>query len=407
MSRPPEPALYICYLEIDEPLVETQVLAYVAGLARQGFAMHLLTFEKSKVSARREAEVRSRLRQHGIEWHHLRYHKAPSLPATLFDIAQGAALVRRLRRRHALRLLHGRSHVGAAMAARAAGPATPWIFDVRGLLADEYADAGRWSRRGVKYRLTKQAERALLRRAYGLVFLTHAIESELAASGVLSPSTSRTVIPCCVDFAPFREAAADRDAERFRRGWTGRRVLLYLGKLGGWYLDEELVRFFAEARRVDPRYFLQVATQSDTATLRSRLATEGVPAEAFSIVRCEPADVPRLAVAADVGLSLIRTCYSKRSSSPTRVGEYLASGLPVLSTPQIGDCDQLLGGHRVGVLLERFDAEHRQQALTELDALLSNPTTPARCRAVAEQELSLEAIGTPRYASLYRKLLGS
>ena len=223
----------------------------------------------------------------------------------------------------------------------------------------------------------------------------------------MPPTTRRAIIPCCVDVAPFREATADRETERLRRGWIGRRVLLYLGKLGGWYLDDELVRFFTEARRVDPRYFLQVATQSDAGSLRSRLAAKGVPLEAFSILRCEPADVPRLAAAADVGLSLIRTCYSKRSSSPTRIGEYLAAGLPVLSTPQIGDCDQLLGGHRVGIILEAFDAEHRRQALSQLDALLSESTTRARCRRVAEQELSLEAIGVPRYVSLYRTLLGS
>jgi len=51
---------------------------------------------------------------------------------------------------------------------------------------------------------------------------------------------------------------------------------------------------------------------------------------------------------ADAGLSFVKPCVSKLASSPTKIGEYLAIGLPVVSTTGIGDIDQLLSGCRFG-----------------------------------------------------------
>ena len=45
--------LYICYLSLEDPLVHSQVVAYLAGLAERGHAVHLLTFEPRLERARR------------------------------------------------------------------------------------------------------------------------------------------------------------------------------------------------------------------------------------------------------------------------------------------------------------------------------------------------------------------
>jgi len=37
--------LYVCYLSLEDPLVHSQVVAYLAGLAERGHTVHLLTFE--------------------------------------------------------------------------------------------------------------------------------------------------------------------------------------------------------------------------------------------------------------------------------------------------------------------------------------------------------------------------
>jgi glycosyltransferase involved in cell wall biosynthesis len=404
-------ALYVCYLGVDEPLVATQVRPYLRALTAAGHRIHLLTFETARRDAAGMEAVRRLLAAEGLTWHALRYHRRPSLPATLYDIARGVLRGLRLVRRHGIRLVHARSHVGAAVALPLrALLGVPFVFDVRGLLPDEYADAGHWRRGGLKYRLGKAMERVFFRRASALVVLTETVRADLAAPG--GPLADRdpadvAVIPCCVDLEACRADDAARASERRRRGWDGRRVVVYVGKLGMWYLDAEMVRFFARARRADPRFFLQVLTPSPAEDLRRALAEAGVPDDAFDVSAVPPAEVPAVLQAADAGLSLIKPCASKRSSSPTKVGEYLAAGLPVVSTAGIGDCDDLLGdGH--GVLLAALDDAELDRAARALSALLDDPETRRRCLARALARLSLERTGGPRYVAVYaRALAGS
>ena len=401
-------ALYVCYLGVDEPLVQTQVMPYLRALAQRGYGIHLLTFEKAAHSAAERRRLADDLREQGITWHALRYHRWPSLPATLYDITCGALRAFGIALRHRIRLVHARSHVGAAIALPLdllAG--VPFLFDVRGLLPDEYADAGHWRRGGLKHRLGKAMERVFYRRAKGLVFLTETIRADLVrADPVLARRDGDlAVIPCCVDLSAYPFPPSARAADRAARGWSDRRVIVYAGKLGMWYLDAEMARFFALARAQDPRLFLEVLTPGPAGGLREALAASGVPADAFAVRRVAPAEVPAVLAACDAGLSFIKPCFSKRSSSPTKVGEYLAAGLPVVSTAGIGDCDRMLEGGR-GVLLETLDDAAYRRAARDLYLLLEDPATPRRCRAFAEAELSLERAGAPRYAAVYERLLG-
>ena len=137
--------LYICYYHITEPLVQAQVVGYLETLASRGMAIHLLTFERERLKPEIYQFWRDNLAAKGITWHVLRYHQRPSLPATLYDIATGITAALWICWKHRIRMVHARSHVAAAIAwplKRLFG--YPFLFDLRGLMAEEYVDAGRW-----------------------------------------------------------------------------------------------------------------------------------------------------------------------------------------------------------------------------------------------------------------------
>src|SRR4051794_39164827 len=188
-------SLYICYLSLDDPLVHTQVVAYLEGLAKRGHTIHLLTFD-TPLSGERRAALGADLAARGIAWHSLRYHKRPSLPATTFDVAAGALKAVRLVRRHGLGAIHARNHVPAAMALLAGRlTGARLIFDLRGLMAEEYVDAGHGRRGGMAYRITQWVQRRATGAAAAVVVLTHRLRREMADA--LPQDTE--VIPCCVD----------------------------------------------------------------------------------------------------------------------------------------------------------------------------------------------------------------
>ena len=183
-------ALYVCYLPMSDPLVETQVVRYLEGLAAAGHVIHLLTFETEHRTRQDRTHLRRSLAERGITWHALRYHRRPSLPATIGDTLLGALVSSWLIRRHRLNLLHARVHVPAAMAL-IAGSVSPHqlLFDVRGLMAEEYVDAGRWTEGGIPWRLTKWVERKALEKADAAVVLTPFAETMLPRVASMPPDS--------------------------------------------------------------------------------------------------------------------------------------------------------------------------------------------------------------------------
>ena len=397
--------LYICYLSLDDPLVHSQVVAYLEGLAARGHTIHLLTFDTPLTPDRRE-RLRADLERRGITWHSRRYHKRPSLPATVYDATTGAFAALGLMRRHRLNAVHARNHVPAAMALilkRLSG--CRMIFDLRGLMAEEYVDAGTWKRGGLAYRLTNRVQRAAIRRADAMVMLTEAVRRHLF--GHRDDAAPRSVIPCCVDLVSFNGAAPAAADVRGELGVGERPVMVYVGKFSGWYLEREMVEFFATAREGCPGLMFLVLTQSDPAIIEAEFARAGIGAQDYRVARVAPEEVGTYLSVAEFGLSFVRPCFSKISSSPTKIGEYLAAGLPVVSTAGIGDVDELLEGRDVGMLVRNLDERGYEAAAQAALALAADPQARERCRRVAREALSLDEVGIPRYDGLYRTVAGA
>jgi glycosyltransferase involved in cell wall biosynthesis len=247
-------------------------------------------------------------------------------------------------------------------------------------------------------------QRLALRRASGLVMLTDAVRRHLGAA--LPADTPLEVIPCCVDLARIDgAAAADRVAARAALGLEEGPVMIYVGKFTGWYMEREMADFFAAARREHPDLRLLVVTQADPAPIEAELARVGVGREHYVVNRSAPEEIGRYLAAADFGISFVRPCVSKISSSPTKVAEYLAAGLPTVTTA-IGDLPELLAGGRAGVLVEAFSSPAYDEAAAEVARLVADPEARERCRRLARERLSLDEVGIPRYDRLYRAVAG-
>ena len=391
-------SLYICYLSLDDPLVDSQVVAYLEGLARSGHTIHLLTFETRPLTRARRRDLHAAMRARGLHWHGLRYHRRPSLPATAFDTLCGAAVCAWLVRRHGLDAVHVRNHVPAAMAILAEPFAHHLlIFDIRGLMAEEYVDAGRWRSGGLPFRVTKRVERAAMRRAAGSVVLTEQARRSLFGE---DRRADVFVIPCCADVERIAADRAKRDAVRAAFGLGERPVMVYVGKFGGWYMAPEMADFFAVARVVLAGLHFLVITQTEGASIEHEFARRAIEASDYTITQVEHSELGEMLAAGDLAIALIKPLPSKVASSPTKIGECLAAGLPVLAT-DIGDVKRLLQGSRAGFVLEEFSDHAYRAAAQALAEMLAHEDTRGRCVALADSELSLTAIGLPRYQALY------
>jgi hypothetical protein len=210
------------------------------------------------------------------------------------------------------------------------------------------------------------------------------------------------VIPCCADVERIELRAREREAAKAELRAEARPVLVYLGKFTGWYLEREMADFFAVARDLWPDLMFLIISQADPAPMLAELDRVGAQPSDYRVIRVEPQDVGRYLAAADFGISFIRPCFSKISSSPTKIGEYLSAGLPVVSSSRIGDVDSLLSADGAGVLVEDFSQPCYETAAKALHQLSGDPSHAERCRRVARDQLSLQGVGIPRYDAVYR-----
>lgn len=343
--------------------------------------MCLASFEKAGLGTANLQRIQHSLRDDGITWRRLAYHAKPRVASTAYDVARGVAACLG-DRGEGIDLIHARSHVPALMAdlaTRISG--APYVFDHRGLMAEEYADSGLWPRGGWLHRLVSSLEARFLRRAAGVVVLTERYRNELSSGPRIA------VIPCAVDLSVFRPT------EDLERPYD----LIYAGSWSGLYLADQMLRFVSVFRRLRPDARFLV------------LAPPGQPlpdqANGVEAIHATPDQVPRLLKQARAGLSLRRPGRAQVAAAPVKVSEYLASGLPVLSSVGVGDLDTLLPSTKTGVLLQGFSDEEMYRAAAELAGLidLGRPVVD-RCRHLAEKRYSLET-AIDNYAAVYRQVL--
>ncbi|MBI4817278.1 MAG: glycosyltransferase [Deltaproteobacteria bacterium] len=389
-------ALYVSYDGLSDSLGASQVVPYVVGLARSGFQMSVISFEKSEASRENYRHVAGALRDAGAVWWPLPYHKRPSVPATAFDIAAGTA--RGLAARP-FDLVHARSYVAGLIGASVARVSdAKLLFDMRGFWADERIEGGIWHR-GELYRRAKQVEQMLFARADAIVSLTHAARRELSTwPRFVDPHTRVpiVVIPTCADLAAYQ-----RIPERER---TGSLTIGYVGSFGGRYLLDETLLLFRELQKLQPSARLSVLTHSDQSLLFAAATRASVPRAAIEAKRVSHAEVPLHLAAMDATVCLIKPGFASIASCPTKLGESLAAGCPVVVNPGIGDSAEIVRRYEAGVVWDLSADSAPAAAAGLLELLQSRTEARARAERAAKEVFSLER-GVATYRALYDRLL--
>jgi glycosyltransferase involved in cell wall biosynthesis len=401
--------LYITYDGLTDPLGQSQVLPYLFGLSERGHQITILSSEKLQRMDKDGPRIRKLCEAAEIVWQPIRYHKSPPVLSSAIDavLLRGTAL--KLHRATPFDIVHCRSYIpasaGLLLKSRAG---VKFLFDMRGFWPDEKVEGNSWNLANPVYRSVyryfKRLESPLLRGADAIVSLTRAGKDQLLTRPGLAGAGDRiSVIPCCVDFDHFPLAkAASRRAARKRLGiGAGDRVLAYLGSLGTWYMHDEMLDFFGVyASRYSNARFLLV-TPDDPETIRKAAIARGVNPDRLVILAASRDEVPELMAAADLGIFFIKPVFSKIASSPTKMGEMLALGLPIVTNAGVGDVEQMIDDMGCGVAIHDFSSDSYRGAIDVVERL---PGTAAERRKRALPLFGVK-LGIDRYDQIYRRLL--
>ena len=206
--------------------------------------------------------------------------------------------------------------------------------------------------------------------------------------------TQCIVQPCVTDVSAFQSSFDLRDHIRSEYGLTDRLVFSFLGSLAWYQLPEAGLRWFKLlAQQVTGVHLLAVTRELEEF---KKLANEiGIDKNQMTIVSARPQEVPRLMNAADVGILLRDDSIVNRVASPVKFAEYLASGVPVLISRNVGDCTELVQREDVGFVVDALPGQESetQRVIGWLESLRNNREAyRKRCQEVAKAQFDWHQI---------------
>jgi len=392
--------LYITRNGLIEPLGQTQVMSYLKGLS-QDYQITLITFEKSEDMADTQAiaKAKAECEAHGIDWHPKNFHSRPKILTPAWCIFEMFWSALQAARRGDAQLIHARSYLPAAAAwavFRLTG--TPFIFDMRALWPEELVTAGRLRRGSIIHKALVGLERRCLRDAAMVVSLTEAAThylkqqypNELADQDI-------AIIPTCTNLERFMLSSEP----------PGARVYGCIGTvLSGWFRLDWLAGFYLQVAARDHDALFEVVTRDEKDAVRSALDPDGILGDRLAIYPL-PSDRVQGALQKQSASVMFYAGgeTSELGRSPTRMGEVLGCGVPVVANEGVGDVADIIRRYNVGVIVKDRSEAAMSVALDELEVLRSDPDLPSRCRKAAEEVFSLEA-GTEAYRKIYAETLG-
>ena len=391
--------LYLSYDGMTDPLGQSQVLPYLIGLSKLGYAFTLISAEKSENFAKREAIIREITQKHHIDWQPITYTKKPPVFSTLYDVRRLRRKATALHKQKKFAFVHCRSYISALVGEQLKKRfGLPFIFDMRGFWANERVDGGLWNLKNplfkIVYHYFKRKEKDFLQNAAHIISLTHHAKAEIT-SWNLPTQRPIQVIPCCADLKHFTPLTTTTTTTT---SVAGKFVLSYLGSLGTWYMLREMLEFFVELRKTYPHAHFLFITPDSPEVIYNEADTLQIPRDCFTIKHGERAEVPALLAESTVSIFFVKPAYSKKASSPTKMGEILAMGIPLIANKNIGDTEWLFEKYACGALVDDFSQASYQKTIENLPALLQIP--PVLLRETAVAYFGLEE-GVKRYAAVY------
>jgi hypothetical protein len=100
--------LFISYDGMTDPLGQSQVIPYLAGLTKHGYSFTILSCDKPDKYAANKAYVQKLMDPHGIQWVSIPYHKNPPVLSSVYDFFRLRSKAMQLHKQQQFDMIHTR-----------------------------------------------------------------------------------------------------------------------------------------------------------------------------------------------------------------------------------------------------------------------------------------------------------
>lgn len=403
-------ALYLSYDGMTDPLGQSQVLPYLIHLTKNGYQFTLVSCEKTERYSKNKAIIEKICIENNIDWQPIFYTKKPPVISTIWDIFKLNKKVKQLHQKKQFELIHCRSYITSLIGLGFKQKKhIKFIFDMRGFWADERVDGNLWNLKNPLfkwiYNYFKQKERLFIQHADKVISLTENGKQEMLNWNIPNLTPEKIiVIPCAADYSLF-ELVTDEKRKIAKRnlGLTNNEfVLSYIGSIGTWYLLDEMLHFFSIFKQDNPVAKFLLLTPDSKDFILNNAKKYNLESTDFIIKFAQRQEIPTYAHASDFSIFFIKPAYSKKSSSPTKMGELLAMGIPLICNTNVGDVELIMKKTNAGFCIDQLTEETFIETIQQIKNW--NLTHPQEIRENSKQFYDLKNGGN-LYLAIYKQLL--
>lgn len=398
--------LYISYDGMTDPLGQSQVLPYLVGLSNDSIKIFLVSCEKKERFAAQKSTIVEITSKAGIQWIPLSYTKNPPILSTLWDLQKIRRTAFHLHRRYHIDIVHCRSYIAAIVGLQMKKElGVRFIFDMRGFYADERVDGKIWNLSNPVFKAVyyyfKKKEKQFFEQADYSISLTYAAREIVHNwKNIRGQPVPIEVIPCCADLSLFNPNNVEIQKIRdilARNNLKGNEFILsYIGSLGTWYMPEEMMRFFKRLLLKKPDAIFFIVTHDHPKPIFDLAKKFDVPEKNLRTAVARRTEVPAYISISTVSIFFIKPVFSKKASSPTKQGEIMGMGVPIICNSGIGDTDMVIKKYQAGWVVEEFSDAEFDKVIGRLDISLNK----ASIIQGANEFYALQE-GVKRYRNVY------
>ncbi len=382
-----------------EPLGESQVLSYLELLS-EDYQIYLISFEKLKdFRGEKKRVFEKRLQKMDINWRCLKYRHSPSNLSILFNISLGLFFSLFLLIRSKIRIIHIRSLLPGLMIL----PLKVFfrfklIFDMRGFWPDEKADRAGWGRTSYKYLLAEYFQRKLIIKSDKVVTLTKEAKKIILEEFHLIDSSRIETIPTCTNIHRFKLLDfPDQDKYEIIFG--------HLGSVDTAYNIDPILNMVKGFQEINKKVKIIFFSRGSHQHIKSRIRYHKLLEGSYEIKEVDFESLPSQLSKIHFGCFFANYSKSIVGSLPTKIGEFLSSGRPIICNPANTDISEIIKNNKVG-LVERLESHYSAEELfSSLQVLKEDKQIQIRSRNFAESFFSLN-LGVSRYKKIYIDLIG-
>lgn len=264
--------------------------------------------------------------------------------------------------------------------------------------AESMVENGTWKKNGTAFKILFTLEKKQTKKASTLIATTQGMK-EYAKRKYGINVKNFFVKPACVDLNKFKLSVKDQELMN-ELGLSNKIVCVYAGKLGGIYLKKEVFEFIKACYDHWKNEFkFLMLTNASSEEIEKEMERVGLPNETLISKFVFHNEIPRYLLLGDFALNPVKPVPTKRFCTSIKDGEYWATGLPVVISPNISDDSGIIEANNTGVVLNYSDPLTFKNGILSIEALLKDTDLRNRVRQQAIQYRSFEIA-----ENIYRKI---